>query len=620
MKCEVRNVESKEVYEISPEGVVFGRAGGPAGITVLDQSVSKRHARIFNDNGVWFLEDMKSVNGTVVNSRRLSEPLALAPGVVFSLAKHRFEVLSVGGAAAPPAMRSRGIGPGSEPDPRRPGPSSAPNGASGPPSSAQAAHRGGSAGASSAASPGASSRSRSSGAAAEDHLASLSELEPMLPQESSGSRRSSRQADAHSYDGPEPVSNQGAARAGAVAVLTALPRAVAHYLAAVPMLMFAGRAAVRRGIEAPLRPMGPLELVAFFLPVQLLAGMLVPMAGGVGALVAGGDLASSSLLPIDVLVVALGAAVVSGMVGHPVTSFVVERLLKGRSDAGTRTNFLVMMQGAYAVVLVPAAVTALLSPIAAKLATTTPAASLLLLLPALLTALLDPVPAYVLWRWLEHFGVLAMARTVAMVLFILSIVAALILAAQASLGAVGAAPAALGVRNDKVDSSDGETPEPTKPVADNPAVPTKSDEKNASPEGGARAIDGGTKSEPGGAKSEPGAANDSASATSAVGAVVSLQRSAPAPKPSAYTAYREQLSFVEATIANNPALLIDDAKAAKLYKELSREKVSAIADADAAIPRGERAALKFFVEKYREAYVYKRTQKTVDELHRHLSR
>src|SRR3954470_315303 len=97
MKCEVKNVQSAEVFTVPPEGMIFGRTGGPANITVSDQSVSKRHARIFCKDGQWLLEDLKSVNGTVVNNRRITEPVPLSPGFVFALSKHQFEIVSVDG-------------------------------------------------------------------------------------------------------------------------------------------------------------------------------------------------------------------------------------------------------------------------------------------------------------------------------------------------------------------------------------------------------------------------------------------------------------------------------------------------------------------------------------------
>ncbi|MBM4282876.1 MAG: FHA domain-containing protein [Deltaproteobacteria bacterium] len=68
---EVRNVQSGETFEVGPEGTIFGREGGPANVRVADPSVSKRHARIFADGPGWFLEDMGSVNGTVVDGSKI---------------------------------------------------------------------------------------------------------------------------------------------------------------------------------------------------------------------------------------------------------------------------------------------------------------------------------------------------------------------------------------------------------------------------------------------------------------------------------------------------------------------------------------------------------------------
>src|SRR3954465_13432159 len=112
MKCEVKNVQSAEVFTVPPEGMIFGRTGGPANITVSDQSVSKRHARIYCKEGQWLLEDLKSVNGTVVNNRRITEPVPLTPGFVFALSKHQFEIVGLDGMGGAKAARGNGAGAG----------------------------------------------------------------------------------------------------------------------------------------------------------------------------------------------------------------------------------------------------------------------------------------------------------------------------------------------------------------------------------------------------------------------------------------------------------------------------------------------------------------------------
>ena len=52
------------VYDISAEGAVMGRERAKTDISFRDESISKRHARIYYEGGHWFLEDLGSSNGT----------------------------------------------------------------------------------------------------------------------------------------------------------------------------------------------------------------------------------------------------------------------------------------------------------------------------------------------------------------------------------------------------------------------------------------------------------------------------------------------------------------------------------------------------------------------------
>jgi pSer/pThr/pTyr-binding forkhead associated (FHA) protein len=48
----------------------------------LEQGVSRRHARISQRNGQWYVEDLNSVNGTLLNQKRIpaNSPQPLHPG------------------------------------------------------------------------------------------------------------------------------------------------------------------------------------------------------------------------------------------------------------------------------------------------------------------------------------------------------------------------------------------------------------------------------------------------------------------------------------------------------------------------------------------------------------
>ncbi len=45
-----------------------------------DTYVSQQHARIFDRNGNWYVEDLGSTNGTFVNEQKLVAPAMLTPG------------------------------------------------------------------------------------------------------------------------------------------------------------------------------------------------------------------------------------------------------------------------------------------------------------------------------------------------------------------------------------------------------------------------------------------------------------------------------------------------------------------------------------------------------------
>jgi hypothetical protein len=65
-------------YALDEEQTV-GRAAG-CQITLDDTYVSQLHARVFAKDGQWFVEDLGSTNGTYLNTKRVSAPLAIKRG------------------------------------------------------------------------------------------------------------------------------------------------------------------------------------------------------------------------------------------------------------------------------------------------------------------------------------------------------------------------------------------------------------------------------------------------------------------------------------------------------------------------------------------------------------
>jgi hypothetical protein len=65
-------------YALEDEQTV-GRAAG-CQITLDDTYVSQLHARVFIEDGQWFVEDLGSTNGTYLNTKRVSAPLTVKRG------------------------------------------------------------------------------------------------------------------------------------------------------------------------------------------------------------------------------------------------------------------------------------------------------------------------------------------------------------------------------------------------------------------------------------------------------------------------------------------------------------------------------------------------------------
>lgn len=93
MKLEIKNLQSSKTLLVDANGVTFGREGGDADVKLPDVGLSKKHAKLYARRGAWFLEDLNSVAGTFLNSQRISEPMAIMPGAVFTLSRTQFEVL-----------------------------------------------------------------------------------------------------------------------------------------------------------------------------------------------------------------------------------------------------------------------------------------------------------------------------------------------------------------------------------------------------------------------------------------------------------------------------------------------------------------------------------------------
>jgi hypothetical protein len=71
--------------------ILIGRANDST-LVVTDDYASTRHARISENNGVWYLEDLGSTNGTYVGHSKVTGPVPLEAGVVIRIGKTAMEL------------------------------------------------------------------------------------------------------------------------------------------------------------------------------------------------------------------------------------------------------------------------------------------------------------------------------------------------------------------------------------------------------------------------------------------------------------------------------------------------------------------------------------------------
>ncbi len=74
--------------------VEIGRAKD-AGVSLPDQEVSREHARLSSHDGVVYVEDLRSRNGTFLNGRRVTEAIEVREGDDIDVGTTRIVVTSV---------------------------------------------------------------------------------------------------------------------------------------------------------------------------------------------------------------------------------------------------------------------------------------------------------------------------------------------------------------------------------------------------------------------------------------------------------------------------------------------------------------------------------------------
>ncbi len=365
MRLEIRDAEDQTVYDIGPEGAVLGRERAKTDISLRDESISKRHARIFQDDGGWFLEDLGSSNGTYVDEQRISGAVSIGSGMSFSLAQRRFEVVYMDSAAAAmdddPAPLGMGPPPGSTND-------------------------------------------------------MVDDMPPLPGMESQAYVSAEKTGGApmgfnDSDDGDE------AENKGIKYFLVAVPKAVAYYMLKVPLMGVNPIGVIRKGVnEQPLSSMSKMEVAAYAIP----AGIFSALVGGIFtaiALLVNGNVGAA----IGALVGSLPSAAITGAIGgvvgffmHPILNFLIN-LLKGESDPKSRTNYVVMGYTFGILTAVPNGIGTVVSALPIPFIS---------LLGPLLTVLVSLVGIYMAYLWVQEFKLHKFVRYAVLVLGVLAVLGA----------------------------------------------------------------------------------------------------------------------------------------------------------------------------------------------------
>jgi pSer/pThr/pTyr-binding forkhead associated (FHA) protein len=94
------NVELKEV-QLGSDPVTIGRS--PQGDLFIDNpAVSFHHARVYSEAGVYYVQDLGSLNGTFLNGIRITQA-PLTQGDVITIGKHTVRFAKERAGATPPA-------------------------------------------------------------------------------------------------------------------------------------------------------------------------------------------------------------------------------------------------------------------------------------------------------------------------------------------------------------------------------------------------------------------------------------------------------------------------------------------------------------------------------------
>ena len=96
-------------HRLEGDSVVIGRSSH-ADLAVADRFLSRRHARLFQDDSVWYAEDLGSRNGTLVNGTAIQEPIQIKAGDELRLSGSVISILPEDGTSRSSGLESSDLG------------------------------------------------------------------------------------------------------------------------------------------------------------------------------------------------------------------------------------------------------------------------------------------------------------------------------------------------------------------------------------------------------------------------------------------------------------------------------------------------------------------------------
>jgi len=95
------DTEQGRLMHTLTDELILGRAGQ---LTIPDARISRRHARIFQQDADFYVEDMGSSNGTFVNSEKIDHPVRLRDKDIIRLGSHQVHFLASPTLPMPPSL------------------------------------------------------------------------------------------------------------------------------------------------------------------------------------------------------------------------------------------------------------------------------------------------------------------------------------------------------------------------------------------------------------------------------------------------------------------------------------------------------------------------------------